>query len=368
MIKRLSILSGMAIIAVVINHSMLLGQQAMFLWTDRYLPVSVPNWDKLGSFTYYALLTIRQLCNFSVPAFFFVSGFFIAYAYRGAKNLFNRSALLARLKGLIIPYLIWSFIYFFGNFLLGDRLTPIEILGLLTSIGAPGPYWFIPLLCIFNILAIFIAPLSKNHWKQVLVITALIQISAMGIFYLSRLYENNSGLQFLIKLLPFWSPLHTIFFFTFGIVFGLHLQEIKDFLMPYRRILLITLPIFAFLNIAESDFLIRSSLNINVNAHYGTLTFNLYAFTFLLLYITLDDFPQINFLFWVGGKTYGIYLLHFIFLRTTSLLIYKYAPLILNNQVVLQAILLFAGLAIPMLLIFVVTKSPIRRYYRYLLG
>ena len=67
MARRILLLSGLAILAVVLNHAGGFGQIAMFLWADRYRPVSVPNWDQLGTPVHYALLTIRSVGVFAVP-------------------------------------------------------------------------------------------------------------------------------------------------------------------------------------------------------------------------------------------------------------------------------------------------------------
>ena len=67
MTKRLLTLSGLAILIVVLNHAAGYGQIALFLWADRYLPVSVPNWGALGSFLHYVLIAVRSLGSFAVP-------------------------------------------------------------------------------------------------------------------------------------------------------------------------------------------------------------------------------------------------------------------------------------------------------------
>ena len=91
MTKRVFLLNGLAIVAVVCNHAASWGYTALFWWTDRYRPVTVPNYDQLGSLSYWAIVVVRQLTVFSLPAFLFVSGFFVAYASRG-----NRSSLTWR--------------------------------------------------------------------------------------------------------------------------------------------------------------------------------------------------------------------------------------------------------------------------------
>ena len=64
---------------VPLHHSTAYGLQAMFEWTNRYRDVAVPNFDQLGTLPYYVLMFARQFDAFGVPAFLFVSGFFIAF-------------------------------------------------------------------------------------------------------------------------------------------------------------------------------------------------------------------------------------------------------------------------------------------------
>ena len=80
--RQIPILRGLAILAVVYNHATGWGYTAMFWWADRYRQVgSLPNYDQMGSLPYYVLAVIQQLAQFSVPAFLFISGFFIDECY-----------------------------------------------------------------------------------------------------------------------------------------------------------------------------------------------------------------------------------------------------------------------------------------------
>ena len=68
---------------------------------------------------------------------------------------------LARLKVLLIPYLIWSTVIFIGDALQGDIYRPAEYLWRLLTVGAVGPYFYIPLLCYCTLLAPLIVPAVK---------------------------------------------------------------------------------------------------------------------------------------------------------------------------------------------------------------
>ena len=83
MAKRLLLLNGLCILGVIFSHAALWVWVAMFWWTDRYRPVVIPNYEALGSVSYYGVVVLQKLGVFAVPSFLFASGFFVAYAYRG---------------------------------------------------------------------------------------------------------------------------------------------------------------------------------------------------------------------------------------------------------------------------------------------
>lgn len=112
MTKRLFLLNGLAILAVVCSHATGWGSIAMSPWADRYRLVVGPDYDQTGTLPYYMLLAMKCLMPFSVPAFLFVSGFFVAYAARGSQSALSWKMVIVRLRNLLVPYLIWSVVIF----------------------------------------------------------------------------------------------------------------------------------------------------------------------------------------------------------------------------------------------------------------
>jgi fucose 4-O-acetylase-like acetyltransferase len=146
MVKRLMLLNGLAIVAVVLNHASGVGYLAMFHWANLYLPVQVPYWEPIGSFEYYILLILNLLPVFSVPAFIFVAGFFTAYAAKGAQGNVGWSTIRSKIMHLLYPYLFWSLFIFIFDFALGTVNSPLQYLEKLFFSGALAHYGFIPLL------------------------------------------------------------------------------------------------------------------------------------------------------------------------------------------------------------------------------
>jgi surface polysaccharide O-acyltransferase-like enzyme len=367
MIKRLFYLNGIAILAVVLNHAAGFGQMAMFLWPHRYLEVTSPNWDQLGSLTYYFLLIIRQLCVFSVPAFLFISGFFISYAARGNQNTLTRKVIFTKILYLLIPYAIWSLIVFLMDYFFGETYTPIEYLRRLLTGGALGLYFFIPVLCWLYLLSPLIVNAVKANWKLTLIVSFLIQLITVSFRYFSLYKIEFPGLDFLLGVTPFWSPFIFNFFFVLGVIIGLRLSEFRDWVTRSMGLILTLLPITAILNIIEADYLLQSTQE-HWGAYQESITFHLYGISAILVFLGLAKLPYIKKITVLSNKTYGIYLSHMIIMTVLAKFIYHYAPQILSYQLIFMLVLFTSGLGIPLLSMKLLEKTPARKYYRYIFG
>lgn len=373
-IKRLPLLSGLAIIAIVVNHAASWGHYAMFLWVDRYRPVTAPNWDQIGTVPYYVLFVFKQLPVFSVPAFIFVSGFFIAYSVRGNEKTVSWKVLKTRLTYLIIPYLIWSVTIFVRDyFLSGTIYTPAQYLSALLTGKATGIYYFVPLLCSFYLLSPILVSYAKTNYKRLLIVSILLQFGAVTLNNLNYLRYFHliggdiPGLNLLWVYFPSWFPIWHIFYFVLGIGFGLFLPKFIEFVNRFKTFFIVALPLTALFNIIESDILLRVSLS-NWGAYLGTFSFHLYATTFLFFFLSVGNIPNSKVLLYPSNKTYGIFLLHTIIIGTVSSLIVNFLPGIMAYLVIFVPVLFIFGLGVPLLMMEFVARSPIRRYYKYLFG
>src|SRR5512139_130039 len=124
MTRRVFLLMGLAILAVILSHAAGWGQIAMFNWADRTRPVIAPNYDLVGTLDDSILLVIRQVTAFAVPAFLFCSGFFVAFAARSNRGVFTWRMVRVRLVNLLIPYLIWSAVWYMLDTVQGRGYPP----------------------------------------------------------------------------------------------------------------------------------------------------------------------------------------------------------------------------------------------------
>ena len=126
MTKRLLLLNGLAIMAVVCNHASHWG----FISLSWCLGQTVAAGDntQIGALTYYGLVAIGKLAVFSVPAFLVVSGFFVAYAARGSQSALGWKMVTTRVTSLAVHYIIWSVVIFVTDAFQGIRLPPDKYL------------------------------------------------------------------------------------------------------------------------------------------------------------------------------------------------------------------------------------------------
>ena len=374
--KRLLLLGGLAILIVVLDHTVGFGQIAMFLWTNRYRPVTVPNYDLVGSVQYYIFLAIRQLGSFAVPSFLFISGFFIGYAAQGERSTVKWRTIYSKIVALVIPYLIWSGIVYISDAMLGVVHPPVSYLTFLFTTGAivNGPYYYIPLLCYLYILSPLIIQLAKTNWKIVLIITGLIQLCTLIVSYLSLFILDSPFLHFLQILTPDWVFLRWIFFFTIGIVFCFQMDPLKQWLEQNKQILLVLAIGLWVMNIVEAEVRFRLlRTDWFPNAGINTLTYNLFSIIFILAFLAFSkvSIPYSNILTQLSSKSYGIYLIHYLAIEFTAKSIYHFAPWILGQEWLFQPILILFGLGGPLLLMSITIRlqrvMPVR-YYRYIFG
>jgi len=366
MVTKLLKLNGLAIFGTVLNHTHGWGLIAMFLWTHRYKPVTVPNFDQLGSPTYYFLRIIEQLIAFSIPAFLLVSGYFVAFS-TGQNKSVKWKTVITRIKFLIIPYLVWCAILVVGYLLEGNTYTPISLFILIVTGEIEGPYYFVPLLIQLYLISPILVLIAKKSWKTLLIGTAIIQLFAQLSLYLSILGFDTKYWSHQIYI-PGWFFPSRIFWFALGIVFGFHLSKIKSWLPKIQRIAFIATIFFYIIGVIEWELVTRYVGEWVVPIE--TIIDSLYAISFLFLFLSFDKvkLPLSSWIQDIGSKSLGIYLAHVPAQGYPSRIIYHIAPWILGRQFIFLPLIFILGLGIPLGLMKIVNVSPARRYYKYIFG
>jgi membrane-bound acyltransferase YfiQ involved in biofilm formation len=368
MVKRLLYLNGLATLIVVTNHALAWGYVAMFWWPHRYRAVTSPNFDQLYSLTYYVMRGVEQLIIVGIPAFIFVSGFFVAFA-AGREGTVTRKFIFTRLRYLVIPYVLWSVIMLLAEWVQGTRYTLLEYLRMLALGQATPAFYFVPLLCQFYLLSPWLAPLAKRHARGLLLGVALLQVLVQLIRYATLLNLPLPGGAALGLLTQGWFFPGNLFWFVLGIAIGFHHAALKAWLQRWRWVFLGGGLLFLVIGIWEWEMLLRLSGQTWLTPK-ETLVDNLYAALMLLSFLSFERpaYPLAKPISDLGGKSFGVYLVHSLVLTYLARGIYHLAPGLLAWQVVYQPLLIAGGLAIPLLLMTLVKNSPARRTYAYQFG
>jgi len=342
----------------------------MFFWAHRYLPVTSPNFSQVGSPAYYTLHLIEQLVQFSIPAFLFVSGYFVAFLTGRDRDTIGWKVIGKRVKFLVIPYLLWSVVSIVIHLFVDKTPHTFVDLALMLLIGSSNPaYYFVPLLIQFYLVSPFLVKLVKKALVPTLVVTGIIQV----IMYLSQ-YPTIIGTHdpFLVtlgSLFPKWLFTSRIFWFTAGITVGFHLPAIKTALQRFRLALLVALVLLFVAGFLEWELLTSLSGQPWIQTR-ETMIDAFYGAVFILLFLAYSDVPMPNtkLVEDLGSKSFGIYLVHSPVMEIFSRAVYHLAPWLLANQLLFVPLVGLIGLGVPLVLMYIVKRSPARALYSYLFG
>jgi len=369
MVRRLLLLNGLAILGVIWFHAGGWGFTALLAWQGRYAAAVGPGFEPLGSAGYYALRIVEQTIVASIPAFLFVSGYFIAVAAGRTQKTVGWGVVGARIKNLLIPYLIWSVTLLALHYLQGYSHSATGYLMILATGKANPAYYYIILLGQFYLISPFLVPLARKRWPLLLVGSGIIQLAVQLLQYPVLLGLDWPALRPFVDAVPKWFFPVRIFWFSLGMVTGFHLQAIKAWADRTKSFWLVLLITSFFVGIFEFELYFRWS-GLDWLNHRETLIDNIYCAAALMCFIAFDRFvfPFSKQLAELGAKSFGIYLVHSPVMEYTARAIYHLAPALLANQFLMQPILILMGLAISLAAMFVVERSPLRRYYSYLFG
>lgn len=370
MVRQLLVLSGLAAIGAVINHSAHYMTIAMFWWTDRYRAVTAPNYDAVNSVGFYLMALVVPIAVTAVPAFLFISGFFIAAVTGRGHGRVGWKPVLSRIRSLIWPYLFWSLVIICMAVVLdGKTYTPRTILWALFTGGATAAFYYIPLLIFLYLLSPLISPIAKNNPWLLLSLGALLLVGAIVSRYAYFFDWDVGHLEPLFKFFRNWQFSANFLWFALGMVTGFHLVPFKKRLATYRWGLLIALIVVYGFVLLEWGMLRRVTGQQWI-APASTAMNQLLMLLLLLSYLAFANlsFPFSAQLGVVGSMAYGIYLIHIPVLTFATKAVYHLVPGLLGYYFLLELLLVTAGVVLPMLMMQMVCRSPAARYYQYIFG
>ncbi|MEW6502856.1 MAG: acyltransferase family protein [Chloroflexota bacterium] len=368
MSKRFLLLNGLAIINVVLNHSIGWTYVAMFWWVHRYTNLSSPDFSQLYSGAYFFLRVLEQWVIPSIPAFLMVSGYFASFS-AGKKKLLGWNFVITRVKYLAIPYFLWSTLMIIFNVFQNTNYTATQLVRMYLTGQAAEAYYFVPLLISLYLLSPVLIRLANWNWKFFLGITALIQVLTKLADYPVIMGENLPLAPFFSFINSGWLFIGHFFWFSFGMIIGIRQSDIKETFRKVRWHLLIISLVFFVAGIIEWEWLLLQSGKTWIGPH-ETLVDNIYSFTILSAFLGFwsAHFPFSKKMEELGPKSFGVFLANSLFLIIAARGIYHFIPQLLAFPLIFLMILVIIGLSTPLILMKITRSSFLKPIYTYLFG
>jgi fucose 4-O-acetylase-like acetyltransferase len=194
MVRKFLELNGLAVLGVLLFHAAGWGFVAMFSWAHRYQSAVPLLETPMGTLSYFVLRAIEQFVVFCIPAFLFVTGYFIAVTTGRNRSSLGWNFVGTRLTKLLIPYLLWSGVALVFLYLQGRTFSALELLNMLATGRIYEVYYYVPLLCQMYLLAPFLVSAAKTRWLSLLVLTGCIQLCVQLLYYPALSQAESSGL------------------------------------------------------------------------------------------------------------------------------------------------------------------------------
>ncbi len=332
---------GLAIIAVVATH-------AIYFGGSRHS----------DGFVYY-----RQLLNFCVPAFFFISGYWASR--KQIERLTEYKAFLwRRLSRVLFPYLFWSFVVIGCSVAKTRNFDGSQMFYMLLTGGACTGYYFIIAITQLYILTPVLQYLNRKLGGYGLILVLVFNMACLLALYLSRLF---SVIPHLPAALPFYS---WVIYYEFGLFAGE-----RELAVPTRKIrlfrpfVLYALLVSLLISMMETTAILSKFKNPAFAAFPTTYSSLLYSVCVIIGFLFYREyFERFPRLFWtIGRYSFGIYLIH-IFVLREIVWIFNRFNLLHSFQPLRQFVLIVTTLSVCLVLIAAVRRVLPKLIYSKILG
>lgn len=346
--RQFPALRGLAILLVVLNHSITLALLAL----RKYGYGPAPALER------QLLVALKQVGLIAVPTFLFLSGCFIVYAVQGKPWRVAYKVIWNGLKHVVWPYVIWSAVFYvMVYFLEGERYSP---LGYLKNLVVGYPFDFVPLLVFFYILAPVLVRAGRGHpWLL------LAGIGAYQLFVANVLKPGALGVAF-----PQWAWHLTLpalrvslaiwgIFFPLGVVYMLHGRSLTPWLRRLWPVLALAAVVLFVLAVGQELSLWSAPLADILCPVAAVLLFPV---------IRRNAIPWADWLEQLGKKAYALYLMNLIVLNLALAGLHALAPWAFAQLSLLALGLFFVTLSLPQMLMTAVGRLPNPAAHRYVFG
>jgi peptidoglycan/LPS O-acetylase OafA/YrhL len=346
--RQFGALSGLAIVLVVLNHSIHMG-------TVTPQAMGYPAITGVGSLL---LISLQMLGTYAVPTFLFISGCFVVYVAQSGTVLQSYKTILVRLRNIFWPYLVWSAVFYIVILL--QQNESYSALGYIKNLLVGYPFNYVPLLVLYYLLAPLLVRLGKRHSLAMVVVIGVYQLVLINLLNPNALgFKFPDWMQIFVPRVVSTTLADWAIYFPLGIAYSLNSKKLLPILHKLRwglvALALVLLPLHV-LNEA-------GMLQLPLAAELGPL-----PIICLIPLVKRDRIPLMQQLEWVGRMSYGLYLTNLIVADITIWLIGAILPGLLAYQVLLEPLIFVIALGIPLLFMWGLSRLPIRGAYHYVFG
>lgn len=300
----LDLLRGIAIILVVFIHVTPFG----FVDSD--------------SLNFDATIIFRQIINFAVPLFLFISGYLMANKSLSSTNEYF-SYLKKQLPRVLLPYIVWSVLYSLIFFALG--INAETLLFNFLTFQVVGPFYFIALICQCYLLQPLLKSLSKSFGR--LLLSLLISLSSCAVLFYLRYYRSiDIPLYIYGGIVSTW-----IFFPVLGMYFNSNKINVSKGILSVVTVILLLFSLF------ETKYILDTFDDLSNAVSAVKLSSFLYSASAITLLFTLrNSIPKSSSLFRISELSFGIYFSHMLVLTVIQILFKRFVPITITSNIVTQ--------------------------------
>lgn len=250
---------------------------------------------------FWIYIVVRSMINFPVAIFIFMAGMFA-----NQQKVLNdcKTYIFSRGVRLLIPYLVWSVVYFLISFLRGDVITPLTMFKRILIGKAVGPFYYIIVMLQLTLITYWLLKLRDNKKKAMVWVMSPVMLAI--IYYMAI----TKG------VIPWWCD--TLFpvwvgFYFLGIQVAKGDKKIESMLVTIGSLPFVGL---AFLvNLLESIIFVRAGIPFTLAVSQNRVGGFLFALSLIGLFYR-NRGTQINNrgMICIGNDSYGIFYIHCIFI------------------------------------------------------
>jgi fucose 4-O-acetylase-like acetyltransferase len=341
-------LSGLAIVIVVLNHSIHMG-------TLGIQEMGLPQAQGLERLL---LVLLSALGTFAVPTFLFTSGSFVSYAAQRTPPRLPWKTVWAALKRLLWPYLFWSIVFYIYVYF--RKAEGYTLWGYVQNLIVGYPFHFIPILLFYYACSPVLVRLTGRFGYVLIAGIALYQAFLIGL-----IFPSTYGIS-----VPDWTEVLVPpvlgrpmaqwgIFFPLGLIYSLKAKEISPWLQRFKVAFVVATGGLFVLLILDG----MSVLRFPGAGYLCPVAFLLFAPT-----IKRDSIPLVRQLEKVARKSYGLYLTNLLVLDLCVVSTQILVPGLLGYPLLFCLILFAVALAVPLVVMNAVVRTPARAAYHYVFG